>query len=103
MRESIAVQWAEEGMTPIYLALDGRLEGMFAIADPIKPEAKSIVEQLHKQQLEVVMLTGDHAGVAAAVTQQLGIKICHSGLLPEEKIDQVIALQSSGRRGVDGG
>ena len=91
-------EWAKLGMTPIYVAVDGLLQGLIAIADPIKPEAKSVIERLYSHGLEVVMLTGDHRDTAATVSQQLGIRQFYSGLLPKDKIDQIAILQGEGKR-----
>ena len=95
--QEIIRAWSELGMTPIYVAIDGTLAGLMAVADPLKKEARQIVEQLHHHELEVVMLTGDQRDVAEAAARALGIKQCYSGLLPADKIEQIDQLQSTGK------
>ena len=90
--------WSELGMTPIYVAIDDMLCGLMAIADPLKREARQVVDQLHQHGLEVVMLTGDQHGAAESVSTRLGIRQFYSGLLPADKIEQINRLQSAGKK-----
>jgi Cu+-exporting ATPase len=88
----------KNGATAIYLALDGRAAGVIAIADPIKPSAKSALEALRRDGLRVVMLTGDNLTTARAVASQLGIDEIEAGILPERKSEVVQRLRGEGRR-----
>ena len=80
------------------MVVDGRLAGLLAVADPIKPGAVAAVAALHADGVRVVMLTGDHAGTAHAVGAQLGIAAADvvAGVLPTQKADTVARLQAEG-------
>jgi Cu+-exporting ATPase len=88
---------AEDGKTPIYAAVDGRLAGLMAVADPIKETSREAIARLHAMGLEVVMLTGDNARTAAAIARQAGIGRVVAGVLPEGKVDEIKRLQGEGR------
>jgi Cu+-exporting ATPase len=88
---------AGEGRTPIYAAVDGRLAGLIAIADPIKATSREAIARLHAMGLEVVMLTGDNARTAEAIARQAGIDRVVAGVLPEGKVDEIKRLQGEGR------
>ncbi|MBY5923566.1 heavy metal translocating P-type ATPase [Ferrimonas balearica] len=87
---------ANEGKTPVYLAADGQLQGVLAIADPIRDDARSAIDRLHTQGIKVVMLTGDHPDTAAAVARQLGIDQFEAQMRPEDKVRVLKSLQQSG-------
>jgi Cu+-exporting ATPase len=89
---------AEEGKTPMFVAIDGRAAGIVAVADVIKPSAKAAVESLHAMGVEVVMLTGDYAKTAAAIAKQAGIDRVLAEVLPQDKSEEVKRLQEAGRR-----
>ncbi|HYD34151.1 MAG TPA: heavy metal translocating P-type ATPase [Methylophilaceae bacterium] len=91
-----ADELADSGATPIYLASDGQLVGLVAIADPIKPDSKDAIAKLRQLGLRIVMLTGDHAGTAQAVASQVGIDEVFAEVLPEDKQDKVSGLMASG-------
>jgi heavy metal translocating P-type ATPase len=80
------------------VADDGRLVGVVAVADPVKPDAASTVAQLRRRGVEPVMLTGDNPRTAAAVAQQAGIAEVHAQMLPDQKAAKVRELQHAGRR-----
>jgi Cu+-exporting ATPase len=84
------------GQTPIYLAVDGRLAGIVAIADPIKPDSQAAIARLHALGLKAVMLTGDNAATAQAVAAQVGIDEVLAEVLPADKAAKVIELQKRG-------
>ncbi len=84
------------GQTPIYLAVDGRVAGIVAIADPIKPDSQAAITRLHALGLKVVMLTGDNAATAQAVAGQVGIDEVLAEVLPADKAAKVIELQARG-------
>ncbi len=87
---------ANEGKTPVYLAADGQLCGVLAIADPLRSDAKSAIDRLHGQGIKVVMLTGDHPDTAAAVARQLGIDRFEAQMRPEDKVRVLKSLQAAG-------
>ena len=89
---------AAEGKTVVHLALAGRLLGLVAVADVLKPEAAATVARLRAQGLAVVMLTGDHRATAEAVARQAGIERVLAEVLPEDKTREVARLQGEGRR-----
>ncbi|HEY2066938.1 MAG TPA: heavy metal translocating P-type ATPase [Gemmatimonadaceae bacterium] len=91
--ESLAIQ----AKTPVYVAIDGRLTGLIAVADPIKQTSREAIARLHAMGLEVVMLTGDNARTAAAIAREAGIDRVVAGVLPEGKVDEIKRLQGEGR------
>jgi Cu+-exporting ATPase len=86
-----------EGQTVMFVAVDGKLAGLLGVADTIKESAKEAVEQLHRQNIEVVMMTGDNAKTAEAVAKKLGIDKIFADVLPEQKAEKVKELQALGR------
>jgi P-type Cu+ transporter len=87
---------AGRGRTPMYVAVDGRLAGIVAVADPIKETSRAAVHRLHRMGLKVVMLTGDHARTAEAVAKEAGIDRVVAEVLPEGKVEEVRRLQAAG-------
>ena len=87
---------ATEGKTPMLVARDGRMAGVIAVADGIKPGASEAVAALQSTGVRVVMLTGDRPEVAASVASQCGIDEYHAGMLPADKADAVALMQSDG-------
>jgi Cu+-exporting ATPase len=88
---------AQEGKTPMFVAVDGRLAGVIAVADTIKPSARDAVAELRRMGIGVVMLTGDNQRTAEAIARQAGIERVLAEVLPEDKANQVRALQQEGR------
>jgi Cu+-exporting ATPase len=88
----------QDGATAIYLAIDGRVAGIIAIADPIKPSAREALSALRQDGLRIVMLTGDNPTTARAVGKMLGIDEIEAGILPERKSEVVQRLRREGRR-----
>jgi Cu+-exporting ATPase len=88
---------AGQGRTPVFVAIDGRLAGLLAIADPIRSTSREAVDQLKRMGLEVVLLTGDHARTANAIGAEAGISDVVAGVLPEGKVEEVRRLQRRGR------
>jgi Cu+-exporting ATPase len=72
------------------------LKAIVAVADPVKPDARSAIERLRVQNIHVVMLTGDHPATATAVARQVGIDDVIAGVLPEDKAHHVERLQQQG-------
>ena len=87
---------AEEGKTPMYVAIDGALAGIVAVADVIKPTSKAAVCALRKMGIDVVMMTGDNGRTARAVAKQAGIENVLSEVLPQDKAENVRKIQEKG-------
>ncbi|WP_439025912.1 heavy metal translocating P-type ATPase [Haloarchaeobius sp. DT45] len=85
-----------EGKTVILVGTEDALEGVIAVSDTIREDAKAAVAALRQRGLSVVMLTGDNEGTARAVADQLGIEEYRADLLPEDKTDAVAALKQQG-------
>jgi Cu+-exporting ATPase len=81
----------------MYVAVDGALAGLIAVADPIKPTSRDAVRRLHALGLEVVMLTGDNRRTAEAVARDAGIDRVVAEVLPDGKVAEVRRLQGEGR------
>ena len=88
---------AENGATPMYVAVEGRLAGLIAVADTLKPESRDAVEQLAALGLDVWMLTGDNRATAEAIARQAGVGHVLAEVLPDQKAEKVRELQAQGR------
>jgi P-type Cu+ transporter len=86
-----------DGATAIYLAVDGKLAGVIAIADPVKPTTSDALAALRADGIEIVMLTGDNRTTALAVARMLGIDDVEAEVLPEQKSAVVEARRRAGR------
>ena len=95
---SEAERLAKEGKTPLYFAAEGKLLGLVAAADPVKPTSAAAIGELQAMGLKVIMLTGDNARTAEAIRAKLGIEQVVAEVLPQDKEAQVRALQQQGRR-----
>ncbi|MER2226543.1 MAG: heavy metal translocating P-type ATPase [Carnobacterium sp.] len=95
--ESISDTLASEGKTPMYIAKDGQMAGMIAVADTVKANSLNAIEKLHKMGLEVAMITGDNKRTAEAIAKQVGIDRVLSEVLPEQKASEVKKLQAEGK------
>ena len=87
----------KEAKTVVFLAVDNEIKGLLALQDIPKENAKLAISQLKKRGLKTVMLTGDNAGVARAIADQIGIEEVIAGVLPEEKAHEIHQLQQSGK------
>ncbi|WP_341863816.1 heavy metal translocating P-type ATPase [Gymnodinialimonas sp. 57CJ19] len=87
----------DAGKTAMYVALDGTLAGLLAVADPIKDTAAQAIDDLHKLGLTVIMATGDNQRTADAVARKLGIDEVRAGVLPEDKKNLVEELRRAGK------
>jgi P-type Cu+ transporter len=96
--EALATALAEDGRTPMLVAVDGQPAGVIAVADTVKDESADAVAALQRAGLEVVMITGDNRRTAAAIARQVGITRVLAEVLPEHKADEVRRLQGEGRR-----
>ncbi len=81
------------GRTVMIVAEDGRVIGLVAVADTVKPDSQSAVAAMHAIGLRVVMITGDNQRAANAIAEEVGIDEVHAGVLPEGKVEQIRALQ----------
>ena len=93
-----AQRLGEEGKSPLYAAIDGRLAAIIAVADPIKPTTPAAIAAIHALGLRVAMITGDNRRTAGAVARRLGIDEVLAEVLPDGKVEAVRALQAGGRR-----
>ena len=88
---------ASQGRTPMHVAVDGRLAGLIAVADPIKATSRVAIDRLGRLGLETIMLTGDNPRTAATVARAVGIDRVVAELRPEQKLEEIRRLQAEGR------
>lgn len=93
-----AARLGDEGKSPLYAAIDGRLAAVIAVADPIKPSTREAVAVLHRLGLKVAMITGDNRRTAEAIARQIGIDEVIAEVLPDGKVAALRRLQDGGRR-----
>ena len=86
-----------EGQTVMLVAVNGKAAGLVGVADTIKESAKEAIDELHRQKIEVVMMTGDNAITADAVAKKLGIDKVFADVLPEQKAEKIKELQAQGK------
>lgn len=91
---SAAQRLGDEGKSPLYVAINGKLAGIIAVADPIKSTTPSAIKALHQLGLKVAMVTGDNARTAQAIARQLGIDEVIAEVLPEGKVKAVQSLKA---------
>lgn len=89
---------AAEGKTAMYIAADGQLIGLVAVADVVKPSARAAIERLQRMGIAVAMITGDNRQTAAAIARQVGIDRVCAEVLPQDKAGEVKKLQADGRK-----
>lgn len=87
-----------EGISIIYLAVDGVLAGLLAVSDPIKPTSKEAVTKLKADNVKIIMATGDGITTARAVAREMGIEEVHGEVKPQDKERLVADLQQYGRK-----
>lgn len=92
-----AKQLADKGKTPLFFACNGKLLGIIAVADTIKPDSRDAIRELKNQGLRVVMLTGDNERTAKAVGEDAGVDMTIAGVLPEGKEAVIRKLRETGR------
>ncbi len=90
-----AERLGNEGKSPLYAAIDGKLAAIIAVADPIKTSTPAAIAALHQLGLKVAMITGDNARTAQAIAKQLGIDEVVAEVLPEGKVEAVRRLKAS--------
>ena len=89
---------SEKGRTLMYVAADGKLAGLMAAADALKPTSREAVSRLKTMGIDVVMITGDNLSTANVIAQEAGITQVLAEVLPQDKAEQVIRLQQGGRK-----
>ncbi|MFT6710698.1 MAG: Cu+-exporting ATPase [Arenicella sp.] len=87
---------AQDAKTPMFLAVEGKLSAIIAVADPVKDDSIAAIQRLQASGLRVVMLTGDNRATAAAVALKVGITEFYAEVLPQDKTDKIMALQMEG-------
>jgi len=95
--ESQAVTLAEDGKTPMLIAMDGRAAGIIAVADPPKENSAAAIKALQQLGLEVVMLTGDNRRTAEAIARRVGVDRVVAEVLPQQKAAEIKRLQGKGK------
>ena len=96
--EAAATRLQGDGRTVVHVAQAGRVIGLVAIADAIRPTAKAAVAKLREQKIEVVMLTGDNAATAKRIAADIGIETVLADVLPAQKAAKVKELQATGKK-----
>ncbi len=87
-----------QGKTAMMIAYEGKVQGIVAVQDTVKPSAKDAIDELKAMGIEVIMLTGDNTRTAQAIASEVGINEVISEVLPEDKAEKVKALQAQGRK-----
>ena len=95
--EAAAATLADDGKTPLFFSLNGRVLGMIAVADPVKPTSAAAIARLRAMGARTVLLTGDQERTAAAVARRVGVDEVIAGVLPAQKEAKVRELQEAGR------
>ena len=95
--EALAQCMSSGGSTPVYVATDGEVKGVIAVADKLKPESRIAVEEMQSAGIEVVILTGDNSATAQSIASEVGIDRVVAEVLPADKAEQVKALQAEGK------
>ena len=89
---------AEEGKTPMYVAMDNRIAGIIAVADVLKESSAKAIKKLQSMGVEVAMITGDNRKTAEAIAKQVGIDRVLAEVLPQDKSNEVKKLQAEGKK-----
>jgi P-type Cu2+ transporter len=96
--EKLTTVWASDGKTVLYVVVDGKLLGSFAVEDEIRAESKEAVTELHRLGIRVAMITGDSKTVADSVAKRIGIDEVAAEVLPADKASAVKRFQAGGKR-----
>ncbi|MBS3992055.1 MAG: cadmium-translocating P-type ATPase [Erysipelothrix sp.] len=94
---SISDDLADEGKTPMFIAIDGKMAGIIAVADIVKKSSSNAIKKLKQMGIEVAMITGDNRKTADAIARQVGITTVLAEVLPQDKSFEVKKLQEAGR------
>jgi len=89
---------AEEGKTPMFIAIDGELAGIIAVADVMKSGSRKAIDSLHRMGIRAVMITGDNKRTAEAIARQAGIDMVLAEVLPQDKANEIRRLQGEGKK-----
>jgi Cu+-exporting ATPase len=87
-----------QGKTVVVVAAENKIAGLIAVADQVKPESKDAIQSLHKQNLKVVMLTGDNSRTAQAIASEVSIDEVVAEVRPEDKSSRIKELQGKGKK-----
>ncbi|WP_369310289.1 copper-exporting P-type ATPase CopA [Providencia rettgeri] len=96
--DDILHQQASQGVTPVLLAVDGKVAALLSIRDPLREDSISALARLHKQGFRLVMLTGDNPVTANAIAKEAGIDEVIAGVMPDGKSAAIEALQAKGHK-----
>jgi len=96
--EDRAIELSRQGRTIVYVAVDGRIEGILGAVDDIRPDAKKAVKDLHGVGISVGMMTNDNFETAVTIADELNIDKVYADVLPESKVDIIKELQTQGMR-----
>jgi len=96
--ETAGDRLADEGKTPMYVAIDNSLAGIIAVADVVKQSSRAAIESLREMGIQVAMITGDNRKTAAVIAKQVGIDRVLAEVLPQDKSNEIQKLQSEGRK-----
>jgi Cu+-exporting ATPase len=96
-QSSAADELADAAKTPLYVAVDGQLAALVAVADPIKDSTPAALDALHQLGIEIAMITGDDERTARAIARELGIDRVQAEVLPDDKAEAVTSFQADGR------
>ncbi|MDO8282522.1 MAG: heavy metal translocating P-type ATPase [Thermodesulfovibrionia bacterium] len=95
--KEISIKLSEEGKTPMYVAIDGNIGGIIAVADTLKENSSDAVKTLRRLGVQTIMITGDNKRTAEAIAKQVGIDRVLAEVLPEDKASEVKKLQTEGK------
>jgi Cu+-exporting ATPase len=93
----LSTRLADEGKTPMFIAIDKRFAGIIAVADTVKDNSAAAIAELHEMGIEIVMITGDNPRTSEAIAKQVGVNKVLAEVLPKDKSDEVKKLQSDGK------
>jgi Cu+-exporting ATPase len=96
--EQKAARLADDGKTPMYVAVDGQAAGIVAVADTVKEDSAEAITALRNMGIEVVMITGDNRRTAEAIARQVGVDRVLAEVLPEDKAHNIHLLQAEGKK-----
>lgn len=96
--DTVASRHAADAATPVFIAVDGALAGLLAIADPVRATSQQAIQQLRERNLDVVLLTGDRRDTAEAIARRVGITQVEAQVSPDRKLEVVRKYQGEGKR-----